>query len=570
MFVDITTNGGSLLLWHPAGIRDGLVVKKGRWTAATAPKTASRLLDGVYSAGGTIRYGDDTYGSFAAIKGDKSTDRITAWNTAPTLEAIHYGQDADFIYVSNRPITIAIAMAAVSRRQIRTSRDYLLEYINFGFSVSGCTPFDGVRVLPPRTALSIGSGRLQLIAAPVGHETTLESNEDPRRTGTAELVTALRESTARLLDSQPKDEIQLRLSGGVDSRLLLGLLKEHPVENITAVCQGGADSEEVMVAAQLAALAGIELIVKTPELIDPSGFVDSMRQSIGEAQGLIPSEALVSPYAVADPMNVGESLAAGQWPLFKGVLERTANNALEAAWHLLLDRSASVLSPRHNRDSERAIQDWAASVPAFTNLELLYMYGRDIRSSRYLQPHATQLDREAEVLYPYVDSQVTAVADALPIMNRMRQITAFLAIQEIWPEALQVPLANDGRFRFEATGPLEGISGDHYLERTAKPEPYTGPVDDTAFDAAKDRDFFASPISSASRYVTTSPRWRELRRYLAPEFRGIVEQAAKYQEKSARGLAPSDKSPRWLQLMTWRLVLADLWLEGDWVPKIRR
>lgn len=570
IFYDVTSAGGAMMQWYPEGDKDSFVMRKGRWAAATAPKTAARLLDGVSTAGGNIRMSEDAHGSYAAIRGDRSTDRVMAWNTVPTLEAIHYGQDRDFIYLSNRPLTIAIGLAANARRRVRPSREYLLEYLNFGFSVNGNTPFEGVSVLHPRQALSIGRGRLQLVAPPSGHEATLKPAEDARHTGASELVAALRAATQRLLEAQPGEHIQLRLSGGIDSRLLLGLLREHPGLSITAVCQGSADSEEVMVAAQLAELAGVELIVKTPELIDPSGFVSSMRNSISEAQGMIPSEALVSPYAVADPFNVGESLAAGQWPLFKGVLERTADNALDAAWRLLGERSSRILAPRHNAESQAVIEDWAASIPADTNLEVLYMWGRDIRSSRYLQPHAIQLDRDSTIFYPYVDTQVTAVADSLPIMNRMRQITTYLAVREVWPEALRVPLANDGRFRFESAQPLEGISDEYYVERTGTPRPYTGEVNESAFDKVADRHFFETPITSAAKYVTASPRWRELRRYLDVEIREIVEFAATVSEKTARGRYPEGRSARWMRLITWRLVLADLWLEGEWLPTMQR
>ncbi|WP_169516486.1 asparagine synthetase B family protein [Gulosibacter molinativorax] len=569
-FAGISTDGGTLLRWNPDGIDDSLVLKSGRWVAASAPKTASRLLNGSTTRAGTIRLDDSSYGSYAAIRGDKSTDRIVAWNTAPTLEAIHYAEDADFVYVSNRPLVIAIALAANSRRRIKVSREYLLEYLNFGFSVSGHTPFAGVMALPPRTSLSVARGKVQLIAAPTAPQTNLQEREDPRRTGADELVAALRAAVTRLLDAQPREEIQLRLSGGIDSRLLLGLLKESTATKITAVCQGDANSEEVMVASQLAALAGVELKVKTPELIDPTSIVESMRASIRESQGFIPSEALVSPYAVSDPIHQGESLAAGQWPLFKGVLERTADNALEATWRLLDSRNDDVLTPTLNAKVRGEVERWAASVPAFTNLEILYMWGRDIRSSRYLQPHAIQLDRDSEIFYPYVDSEVTAVADELPPFSRMRQISAYLAVEAVWPESLRVPLANNGRFRFEASGPVPGISDDYFEERSAKPQPYTGTVDQSAAERITDREFVTAPISSAAKYVTSHIQWRTLRRNLDPEIVQIVEESATVGEKSARGLAPADKSPRWLQLITWRLVLAVQWLEGDWIPRVKR
>lgn len=567
---DLNVMGALLAVWEPEGVAGTVAMRSGRWAAATAPDTAVRVLDGVFTRGGSLGHTDGAFGSFAAIMGDRSTNRVVAWNTAPTLEAIHYGEDREFFYLSNRPMTIALSMAAHARRKIRASSDYLLEIINFGFSVSGQTPFEGVRTLPPRHALSVNAGAMALIAAPAPPTPQLQEVPDPRRRGTDELVAALRAATHRHLAAVPSDRVELRLSGGIDSRLLLGLLREAGVENVTAVCQGGKDSEEVMVAAQVAELAGVELVATSPAFIEPRSVLSSMRSSIVESQGFIPSEALVSPYAAGDPEALGHPLAAGQWPLFKGVLERTAENSLAAIEQQLAKLSAEVLTPRLNEETSQILRAWAASVPAATNYELLYMWGRDIRSSRYLQPHALQVDRNHRLAYPYVDSQVTAVADVLPVHSRMTQLTSFFALERVWPEALAVPLANGGRFRFESTRPLEGISGEHYEARIQKPRPYAGEFHhQDSIDRLADVEFIRQPLTSAARMLIRSPRWRTLRRMLSPEFRALVVAVSTVDEGNARGLAPADKSARWVRLMLWRLVLADLWLEGGWIPTIK-
>jgi len=563
--------GAVLAVWEPAGVAGTVAMRSGRWASATAPGMAVRLLDGVSSRGGSLAHSDDAFGSFAAISGDRSTNRVLAWNTAPTLEAIHYGDDHEFFYVSNRPLAVALCMAARAQRRVRPSERYVQEIINFGFSVSGQTPFDGVQTLPPRHAMSINADGMALIAAPSAPSVELQETPDPRRRGSEELVSALRAATQRQVSSLPTDRLELRLSGGVDSRLLLGLLKESGLSNITAVCQGGQDSEEVMVAAQLAELAGIDFVATAPRFIESRSVLSSMRSSIVESQGFIPSEALVSPYAVGDPEDVGEPLAAGQWPLFKGVLERTAENSLEAIEKQLGKLTAEVLTPQLNKETSRITRSWAASVPAMTNYELLYMWGRDIRSSRYLQPHALQVDRSRRLTYPFVDSQVTAVADALPVHSRMTQLTSFFAIETVWPESLRVPLANGGRFRFESTRPLEGVSGQHYEERISKPRRFEGEFQHQHLvHDLTDGELLRAPLTSAARILLRSPRWRTLRRMLAPEFRALVVAVSKVSEGTARGLAPADKSARWVRLMLWRLLLVDLWLEGSWIPAVSR
>lgn len=567
----LTATGGVLLEWRAVDQRSGFALRKGRWTASTAPQIAENLLNDATTIAGRLVTGSSSYGTYMAMAGDRNTDRLIAWNTVPTVEAVHYAEDRDFIYVSNRPLGIAICLAARQRRKIRLSDEYAAQYLVFGFCVSDITPFEGVKVLAPRQALSIGDGVLRLIAAPNEPLAHLEDTEQATQKGSRELTDALRSATRRQLELQGDKPIQLRLSGGLDSRLLLGLLREAGAANVTSVCQGSQSSEEAMVAAELADLAGTEYFTTVPNLIDRNSMVGSFLKSIEQSQGFIPSEALVSPYAVADPITDGESLAAGQWPLFKGVLERRANNPLENMWNGLKSRADLNLSPKFNHQVEQSMRNWYATIPAISNHELLYMWGRDIRSSRYLQPHTIQVDLESQMFYPFLDSEVTRIADALPFMNRLRQYAMFYALQEIWPESLKVPVANNGRFRFETSGPVDGVSGESFEMRTAPPKPLSEPVRNLdAFSSVSDQEFVKSPVVAAAKFVLGSSSWRQLRRMLSDEMRTIVVRSSKLREADARKLAPKDKSGRWLQLMMWRYVLVAIWLEGDWIPSIRR
>src|SRR5699024_2346936 len=86
-------------------------LKKGRWAFATSPLHSAALIEAVSTHAGDIRYDQPVWGSYAAIMGDKNTNRVFAWNTVPALEAIHYGQDEHFTYISNRPLFVALAMS---------------------------------------------------------------------------------------------------------------------------------------------------------------------------------------------------------------------------------------------------------------------------------------------------------------------------------------------------------------------------------------------------------------------------------------------------------------------------
>lgn len=570
MLERMTSTGGVLLTWDPEGQAQPLARKSGRWVACTAPGTVDRLIQGVETVGGSLRCSTEAYGSYAAIVGDRDTNRVVAWNTVPTLEAISFAEDDDFIYISNRPLAVAICVAVHARRQVKLSQGYLVEYLNFGFSVSGRTPFEGVNLLPPRAALSVNGGQTAVISNPTLPDLKFEEDAEPRRTGAPELVESLRAATRRLFDATKPEHIQLRLSGGQDSRLLLGLLRELDGPKITGVCNGDENSEEAMIAAQLADHAGIEFIAMASPFLEPKSVVNSMKKSIWDTQGTMPSESRVSPYAVGYQIRGGESLASGQWPLFKGVLERVGSNTLETIDRLISSTSAWMLDDKGNEVSRAVMRDWEASVPSFANYELLYMWGRDMRSSRYLQAHAIQVDRDAQMFYPFIDSQVSSVADILSFGSRMNQFASFYAIKEVWPEALELPLHRNSKFRFEAAKPLEGVSGSGYDLRNGKPVPYTGDVRRHDMSLLEDAEFLVSPLTSSAKYLIASPRWRAIRRLISRDMRRVIAMAASSSEAQLKRKLPPEKGPIWLNIMLSRLILADLWIEGDWVPNVPR
>ncbi|GAA3699949.1 hypothetical protein GCM10022377_11310 [Zhihengliuella alba] len=563
---DLSINGGAVAQWTADGETDVFYTLKGRWAASSSPRTATPLWRAMSSGAGQLRYSEPVWGTYMAMIGDKSTERLFAWNTVPTVEAVHYAQDADYTYVSNRPLLIALAMndGDLSRVQLDTER-YLPEYLNFGFSISGATPFKGVTTLEPRSTLAVVDGRIGLGPAPVADRVELVEQENERHTGAAELAEAFRAATRRCVDRRYSDTVQLRLSGGLDSRIILGLLREHPVLEISTVTQGGQTSPDAAVAAILAQRAGVPHQVVYPELTDDEGFIESMRRSIFESQGFLPSEALTAPYAAAAPMHDREMLAAGQWPLFKGVLDKSGRNTLDEVRAKLFGVDARMLNPELNAQTRDTVAAWMASVHGTSNLEYLYMYARDIRSSRYLQPHNIQVDRISQLMYPFLDSQVAAVADVLPALNRMRNIAAFLAVERIWPEAVRVPTPADGRFRFELTQPMEGVSGPHYEERMAVAPPYTGTVvRPAAVDRPAFQEYAGDPFRSVARYLLASPRYAVLEPLLGDETRDVVRRLI--EKPIAEAMAPYPDLPpaRSMRLRLWRVLLADLWLEGGW------
>lgn len=562
---EATVSHASALFWAASEEADVFAIQRGRWAMASSANVAPSLRDSLQSNAGQYRYTDPVWGSYMAVLGDKNTDRLFAWNTVPTLEAVHYGQNDEYIFISNRPILIAIGIAAGKVEHIALNNEYLREYLNIGYSVSGVTPFVGVKVLPPRRSLSIVGRHLSLTDAPSAPKLELEPQGDPRYTGARELADAFHSATNRGIARRQSNDFQLRLSGGLDSRIVLGLLRDKSSISITAVTQGDATSQDVMVASELANAAQVPHIVKHPDFVDPSGFIESLERSIFESQGYIPSEALVAPYSNADPLSSPEVLVSGQWPLFKGVMDKTMSNGLDFVRDRIMRTNSNILSDDQNILTDEALELWLSTVPAATNMEILYMHGRDLRSSRYLQPHNIQADRVSQVFYPFIDSQVSAVADQLPTRNRVQNISAFLAGTEIWPDSMRIPMAYNGHFRFEANEPLAGISGAYFDDRRAPIKPYSGPVAHNAEVYNHMASYTRDPLVSSSRYLVASNRWSSIERHLNPQFREQVYNLAKLEPGTSSRLFKTRAARRMLTLHCWRVVLADLWLSRSWL-----
>ncbi|MEO9248197.1 hypothetical protein ABDK96_10930 [Citricoccus nitrophenolicus] len=556
---------GAVLVEWPATAARHTRRKATRWASATFPGIGDELLRSSGLFGHPMELRTPVGGTYMAIAGNRQ--QIYAWNTVPALEAVHYGEDADYLYVSNRPLAIALAMARGEVDAVTTSDDYLAEALNFGFSMSGQTPFAGVTTIPTRSAVKISGGRLEVVEGPARPPAAIAPTEDPFQPGVAELEAALNRSTDRLLAALPETTIQLRLSGGKDSRLLLGLLRNRGVQDLHAVTQGDETSEEVMVAAQLAEMTGIRHSVVRPALSVPGSVIDSYTQSLRDGQGYFLSEAIGGPYAFADPFVVGEGYASGQWPTFKGLYQRKKSIDQADLDHEWAAHNAQILTPELNERTAQALLDWAESMPGSTPAEILYAYGRDIRASRYMQASTVVVDAYSQVFFPFADSEVTAVSDALTPYLRFSHIAMYLVMRRVWNESLAVPFARGGRFRFERDGPSEKLSGPDFAQRTATPE--RRPVTVLGADQmaeVPDRALIDEHLTASSRYLLECASWPRLETLLNPRFVALIRRlAAMDTEHEALMTLRTAKGRVHTRVNLSRAILADRWLSREWL-----
>lgn len=217
-----------------------------------------------------------------------------------------------------------------------------------------------------------------------------------------------------------------------------------------------------------------------------------------------------------------------------------------------------LLVESRRRPLEEALTRWFHEVPAQDRAEKLYLYARQFRSGAYLHAHIAHYGRDATIAYPLGDAEVTAVADALTMGEKVSHRALFGALARIWPEVMAVPLGNNS-WGFEQKGPDPAWSGPFYAERTAplpdrEPAPRTGP--------ARIGEYSSRTLVELSRILAESPNQEVLQDHLPEPLLFAVAATA----LSGSVSLPDGMDRRRYAKNLWRVAVADLWYGWDWMP----
>ncbi len=189
------------------------------------------------------------HGSFQAAVADSGTESLQIWNDRLGHRLLFWYEDAA-VLVFAAEIKALLAWPCL-RREL--DLDALADFFNYGYPLGERTFLQGVRALPPGHLLSWqqGAARLRPWAPPLRFEPTARPLPDL----IDELDALYPPILARRL--QPDGEIALPLSGGLDSRFILGHLRRlgRLPRTFTHGKSGCLDGR---IAARLARVAGAE------------------------------------------------------------------------------------------------------------------------------------------------------------------------------------------------------------------------------------------------------------------------------------------------------------------------
>jgi asparagine synthase (glutamine-hydrolysing) len=173
-----------------------------------------------------------------------------------------------------------------------------------GWQVGDRTLFEGVRVLPPATMATLAAGNLSLrrYAEPLTQRGPAPALDDAVEEMAQILVTWQSKYLEAHLDAV------LQLTGGHDSRILLGAIPTEQRRGLHALTLGGINHPDVVIAGQLAGRYGIQH--HAYDLADhaPANAAQAHALSMSAARAL---ECQASPMALAPLLLVEDRLKQG-------------------------------------------------------------------------------------------------------------------------------------------------------------------------------------------------------------------------------------------------------------------
>jgi Asparagine synthase len=356
----------------------------------------------------------------------------------------------DPVYLAEVPGAVIVADRAIWAAWTSSRLDdydplQLCALLNPGFPLGSVTPFTGVTAVGPSTTLQLLNGSATRSSAP-----RLYAGAG----GAREVAEALVAAVAPLRDTG--SPVELSLTGGKDSRLIAAALVKAGVP-VVAKTHGFDDHPDVVVAAEIARLLGIEHVVRTPAA--PGQRVDVLgriRATVLVADGMLSAfENVGRPDPAASPALTagghGGELLRGGYAETAG--KRAAPGGLRGviAPARRAARSAELLrrlTTKHLGLIRRgpaaayvaSLAPWTAPLARHPMhaLDDFYLVNRAGRWSAAARQAYLLRERLAQPLF---DDRVVLAARAVPLAERVSGALSAAVLAELSPALTHVPLA---------------------------------------------------------------------------------------------------------------------------------
>lgn len=427
----------------PAGGQQDLVAVSDQVWQDTAAHNYL-LSGGVFQCEGVPR------GQFAAARWFPHAKTLAAWATNPALEGVFYSSSSSFTFVSNRALLCALAAGDTTRDE-----DYLSDYLTLGYSLSDATPFKSVKALSGSDALLVRGGQGKLVANPSTTSAALDRGQlgSPESVG-ADLAEVYLDSARQWFGSGAPSAsgppsglasgIQVRMSGGIDSRVIVGVLQKLGIP-FEAVTFGQPHDPDPKVAAALARTLNFPLQHAEAQWFHPGKLIESSMESTRLSGGLLLGEAHQLPFApLGEAYASGISqVALGHWPLYKGGLNKRMRYQPHQVDQVLLRQQTSWAAPRQQTRFTKQLDAWREHVVAASPMDTLRLYGRDMRGARNFRANAALFGSTVRTPYIIAENAASLMSDLVPLGWQISQRVAFHMLAHLNPELVRIPLADE-------------------------------------------------------------------------------------------------------------------------------
>ena len=403
-----------------------------------------------YNGAGMPSFFQPVWGRYTAVVGSAVFDTIYGWQTTPCLESVCYAQCDNSLVISNNPLLCKLTLESCKGINIIPHYDEnaIDDYLSFGYTVGKTTMYEGVSQVLPRHIVKLVNylDPVQSVG-PVGLSHSLPVNHTLEDAAEA-LESALSSAFQRAaIDNKL---IDMRVSGGKDSRLMLGLAKKFGAL-VTATCVGDGSDWDSRIAAKLTKQAGFDFISRGSPFYDDDPWMSTIR-SLRATLGVPQSEAHFTPYEFTDPKFAGQTLMFGNWPAYHGVYHRKmgyTNEEVRTVAHGIV--SNYVSSTIRERQIEH-LNDYLNALTTPTIVHKLYEFGLVYRGSNWMKSAFSGYSSKFNCAFFMSDQECTSLADRLTMFEHISYAPEFLTLKNIWPEAARTPLANN-MWRFEVNSP---------------------------------------------------------------------------------------------------------------------
>lgn len=402
-------------------------------------RSIAEVVESLAAQGSSVL--SDAPAPFRAIWADAASGTVGACTDRYGLGQIFIGGGEDFRVIASSATLVADVLDAP------LSAEALAGYATFGGFIGRETPFAGVRKLGARESASSSQGGLSI------------DLRTPPSTRPPPLTEAFRLAVTERLSAVP--DAELELSGGLDSRLILGAMPRDARAGRAAITIGTeADpSSDVLVARDLAAREALSW-----SLLDVGGLArigaDELDVVVGRAAAgydhmANPIDKIALILAGRDRVvgarfggQNGEILRGFYYPgqpLGAAPSEALARRLID--WRLTTNDGVAVdvLSPAFGGELR------AAAVARMTDMlmgfdgpwgRVLDQFYLEQRMQNWVGNSTGHRLMNHMPLYPFFDDRVVDAAMALPASDKLNSGAAYRLLRDIDPHLANIPLAD--------------------------------------------------------------------------------------------------------------------------------